>query len=125
MKLDEKFLYEPKCFEMLVSATGLLSGIQRRERIIAIAKRNIWLAARCKNTCINEEDDIVDWIIRRAHILFSKFNDIYAIAAMMELREYGELSRMLGIMITNGSYAHLHKDVWSLIQENERSISIR
>ena len=57
MKLDEKFLYEPKCFEMLVSATGLLSGIQRRERIIAIAKRNIWLAARCKNTCINEEDD--------------------------------------------------------------------
>lgn len=123
MKLDEKFLYEPKCFEMLVSATGLLSGIQRRERIIAIAKRNIWLAARCKNTCINEEDDIVDWIIRRAHILFSKFNDIYAIAAMMELREYGELSRMLGIMVTNGSYAHLHKDVWSLIQENERSIS--
>ena len=123
MKLDDNFLYEPRFFDMLVSSTGLLSGEQRKERIIKIAKKNIWLAARCKNTCINEEGDIVEWLIRRAKFIYSNFHDIHAIAALVELREYGELSLLLDIMVKNPAYANLHKDVFLLIQKNERSVS--
>ena len=123
MKIDERFLYDPKYFEMLLSSAGLLSGDKRRERILTIAKKNIWLAARCVNTCVYEDESVIDWIIHRAIFIYSKFHDIHAIAALLELREYGELSIMLDLMIKNSTYNNLHKDIWLLLQNDERSIS--
>ena len=123
MKIDERFLYDPRYFEMLLSSAGLLSGDERKERILTIAKKNIWLAARCVNTCVYEDDSVIDWIIHRAIFIYSKFKDIHAIAALLELREYGELSVMLDLMIKNSTYNNLHKDIWLLLQNDERSIS--
>lgn len=121
--LIDDLIYKPNCFEMLVSSAGLLSGDKRKERILTIAKKNIWLAARCIHTCVYEDEDVIDWIIRRAIIIYSNFHDIHAIAALLELREYGELSIMLDLMVKNSAYNNLHKDIWLLLQNDERSIS--
>lgn len=123
MKLDESFLYNPKCFEMLISSTGLLTGDQRKERIKTIGRKNIWLAAKCKNTCVNEEQEIVDWIILRANAVYSKFHDIHAIAALLELGEYGVICILLGLTTKKIQYNCIPKDILALLMENERSIS--
>ena len=86
--MDINYLYTPKYFDMLVSSTGQLSGDKRFRRIIEIGKKNIWLAAKCKNTCVKEEPEIVDWIIRRCSILYQYFSDLQSIVALFELREY-------------------------------------
>lgn len=123
MKLNEKLLYNPKCFDMLISSTGLLSGRQRKERIIEIGKKNIWLAAKCKNTCVNDEQEIVDWILIRANVVYSQFHDVHAIAALMELREYGALCVLLGILTNYKKHNSVPKGIHKLLVENERSIS--
>lgn len=123
MEISERYLYNPKYFDMLVSSAGQLSGNERRKRIIEIAQKNIWLAARCIHTSVNIDDYVTDWIIRRAMLVYSKFHDLHAIASLLELREYGELSVMLDILVNNKGYNDLHKDIFALIDNDERSIS--
>ena len=100
--MDINYLYTPKYFDMLVSSTGQLSGDKRFRRIVEIGEKNIWLAAKCKNTCVNEEPEIVDWIIRRCSILYQKFSDLQSIIALFELREYGVLGHLLGLVYKKG-----------------------
>lgn len=100
--MDINYLYTPKYFDMLVSSTGQLSGDKRFRRIIEIGKKNIWLAAKCKNTCVKEEPEIVDWIIRRCSILYQYFSDLQSIVALFELREYGALGHLLGLVNKKG-----------------------
>ena len=120
MKLDDFYICQPRYFEMLISATGLLSNADRVERIKSIAKRNIWLAARCKNTCVNEENEIEEWLIRRCVLLYQKFEDIQAIVALFELREYGIISDIFGILTKSGG---LTKDIIKLWEDCDQSMS--
>lgn len=120
MKLDDYYICQPRYFEMLISATGILPNTDRTERIKCIAKRNIWLAARCKNTCVNEECEIVDWLIRRCVLLYKKFEDIQAIIALFELHEYGILSDLFGITTKTGG---LTKDIIMLWEDSDQSMS--
>ena len=96
MDFPTSFLYNPQYFDVIVRATGLLSGNQRFERIKEVASKNIWLAARCKNTCVSEEQEIVDWLIIRSSLLYNRFNDIQAIIALMELKEWGVILSFFG-----------------------------
>ena len=100
--MDNKFLYTPKYFDMLISSAGQLSGEKRYRRVIEIGKKNIWLAAKCKNTCVKEETEIVDWIILRSSILYRKFGDLQSLVALFELREYGVLGYLLGFVNKKG-----------------------
>ena len=88
MKVVKHFLETPNYFNMLVCSTGLLSGEERFNRIKDIAKRNIWLAARCKNSCVNDEEEVVNWLVLRCEALYAKFRTKTALAALMELGEY-------------------------------------
>lgn len=110
--MDNIFLYTPKYFDMLISSAGQLSGEKRYRRVIEIGKKNIWLAARCKNTCVKEETEIVDWIIRRSSILYEKFGDLQSLIALFELREYGVLGYLLGLVNKKGE---LNKIIVKLI----------
>ena len=100
--MDDIFLYTPKYFDMLISSAGLLSGEKRYRRVVEIGTKNIWLAAKCKNTCVKEETEIVDWIIRRSSLLYGKFGDLQSLVALFELREYGVLGYLLGLINKNG-----------------------
>lgn len=120
MKLDKHYICEPRYFEMLISATGILSNTDRIDRIKSIAQHNIWLAARCKNTCVNEESDIVDFLIRRCFLLYERFEDIQAIIALFELREYGILSDIFGLSTKT---RWLPMDIRMLWNANDQSLS--
>lgn len=97
MIIDNRFLETPSYFNMVVRSTGLLCGEERFCRIKEIAQRNIWLAARCKKSCVNEEEEIVDWLIHRCETLYTKFQVKLALVALMELGEYGAFSYLLNI----------------------------
>ena len=97
MSVPVSYLYNPQYFDVVVRATGLLSGKNRFERIKEVARKNIWLAAKCKNTCVAEEQEIVDWLILRCTSLYKKFNDIQAVIALMELKEWGVILSFFGI----------------------------
>lgn len=97
---------------MLISSAGQLSGEKRYRRVIEIGKHNIWLAARCKNTCVKEETELVDWIIRRSSNLYEKFGDLQSLVALFELREYGVLGYLLGLVNKKGE---LNKTVVKLL----------
>lgn len=86
--MDTKFFYEEKYFDMIISSCGLLSGELRLNRIKEIAKHNVWLAARCKNSCVNEEEELVDILILKCANFIKNFNDIQSIIALLELEEY-------------------------------------
>ena len=115
MKIDKQFLTESKYFDMIVSGTGQLSGEMRSERIREIGKQNIWLAARCKTTCVKEETEVLDWIILRCSALYRKFNDLQSIIALFELREYGILAVLFGL--TNKKNM-INRDIQLLIDNN-------
>lgn len=115
MKIDKHFLYEPKYFDMIVSSTGQLSGEMRSERIREIGKQNIWLAARCKTTCVKEEAEVSDWIILRCSALYRKFNDLQSIVALFELREYGILAVLFGLTNANNV---INKNIKLLIDKD-------
>ena len=110
--MDSQFLYMPKYFDMLISSAGQLSGEKRYRRVIEIGKKNIWLAAKCKNTCVKEEAEIVDWIIYRCSILYRKFGDLQSLITLFELREYGVLGYLLGLVNKRGE---LNKIITKLI----------
>lgn len=109
-----RFAQDSRFFNMLVSSCGLLSDEERFQRIKEIGKYNIWLAARCKNTCVKEEQEITDWIIRRCDNLYSLCEDLQALMALFELREYGVLSALMGILTKKSEYNYLHKDIAAL-----------
>lgn len=106
MNIDTHFFYTPKYFDMLVSSTGQLSDKKRFHRIIEIGKKNIWLAARCKNTCVNEEPEVVDWIVLRCSLLYRKFEDIQSLVALFEIKEFGVLALLLGLTNSRGQVNH-------------------
>ena len=95
MEIDSSFITTPKYFNMLVSATGQLSGDERLNRIKRIGKYNPWLAARCINTCVREEIEAEDWLILRCVSLYEKFEDIQSLAALFELHEYAIICDIL------------------------------
>jgi len=89
------FYTNPKFFEVVIRATGLLSGVERTNRIKQIAKKNIWLASCCKNSCVNQEEEIIDWLIIRCSRVFLKFGDLQFLIALFEIGEYKVIGYLL------------------------------
>lgn len=88
MTLDA-LLSSPKYYSAIIRSTGLLSGQEREERIRQLLGANVWLAARCKNTCVLEEESILDAILIQCASLYEKQQDALAIVALLELGEVG------------------------------------
>lgn len=101
MQINSSFITTPKYFNMLISATGQLSGNERLIRIKRIGQYNPWLAAKCINTCVNEETEIEDWLILRCVSLYRKFGDLQSLAALFELQEYAIICDVLDINVKN------------------------
>ena len=95
--LEDKYVVESKYFNMVISSCGLLEGEKRMQRIQQIAKKNIWLAARCKNTCVKEEEELVNWLIQRCETLYRHYHVLMALPALMELGEYSAFCYLVGI----------------------------
>lgn len=95
--LEVKYVLESKYFNMVISSCGLLEGEKRMQRIQQIALKNIWLAARCKNTCVKEEEELVNWLIQRCEVLYKRYHVLMALPALMELGEYSAFCYLLGI----------------------------
>lgn len=93
--IQDTYFSDSKYFELIRRGTGLLNGVRRFERIKGIALINIILAARCKNTCIDYEDEICDFIIENAKEKIIKYDDPASIVAILELGEYLELGGIL------------------------------
>ena len=75
--IPENYFSDPKYFEIVRRATGLLNDSeQRTKRIIHIASHHILLAARCKNTCVDDEPELVQFLISQAEIDAKKFNQV-------------------------------------------------
>ena len=104
-------MYDPKYFDMLVSSTGQLSGIDRRNRIIEIGLKNIWLAARCTNTSIYKDPKVTDWIINRCQVLYSTFHDLQALVALLEMQEIEIFAILLDIRINKKRISKKIKDI--------------
>lgn len=120
MKINERYLYDPKYFDMLVSSSGQLSGIDRRDRIIEIGLKNIWLAARCTNTSIYRDPIVIDWIINRCRVLYTKFNDLQALVALLEIQEYEIVAIILDLPIMTKAVS---RPIKRLLLNNNTSIS--
>lgn len=86
--MNTDYFHKDKYFDMVISACGLRSGKDRIDLIREIMQHNIWLAAKCKNTCINEEEEIVDEIILKCADMIEKSKDALSIIALLELEEY-------------------------------------
>lgn len=82
-------LSSPKYYSAIIRSTGLLSGHEREERIRQLLCANVWLAARCKNTCVLEEESILDSILIQCASLFEENQDALSIVALLELGEIG------------------------------------
>ena len=87
----ESLLGNPKYHSAIIRSTGLLSGQERMDRIKTVLERNVWLAARCKNTCVLEEDAVTDLILLKCASLFEERQNPLAIVALLELGEVGVL----------------------------------
>ena len=94
MNLDY-LLSNPRYYSAIIRSTGLLSGQERKERILSLIDKNIWLAARCKNTCVLEEEDITDEIINQCAKFFRKDRDVLSLVALLELGEMGVILFLL------------------------------
>lgn len=88
MNLDY-LLSNPRYYSAIIRSTGLLSGQSRKERVLSLIDKNIWLAARCKNTCVLEEEDITDEMLKKCAELFWKDKDVLSLVALLELGEIG------------------------------------
>ena len=116
-------LSDPKYNSAIIRSTGLLSGKDREERIINLLEHNVWLAAKCKNTCILEEDSITDLILLKCAALYKERQDPLSLVALMELGEAGVFCHLLNLGIrlaykiyneSNQSVAH----IFSILGEN-------
>jgi len=93
--LKNDYYINPKYFEVVIRATGLLSGSNREQRIKEITRKNIWLASKCKRSNVNEEEEITNFIILRCYTLINIFSDVQAIISLLELKEYYVLAYIL------------------------------
>lgn len=88
-----------KYFEMIRRATGLLDSEQRENRIKDIAEHNILLAAQCKVTCVDEEIELVDFLITIAEREAISFDNpklsINGLIALIELDCYDNFIKIL------------------------------
>ena len=96
MKL-QYLLHNSKHHSAIICATGLLSGEKRTERIKTILEENVWLAAKCKNTCVLEEEEITDAILLKCGQLYNKTGDVLSLVALLELGEIGVFAYLLNI----------------------------
>jgi Pentatricopeptide repeat domain len=93
--IPSQYFSNPKYFELVRRGTGLLQEKYRDERIKQIASSNLILAARCKNTCIDDEDKICNFIISLAYSKIVKDGDAASIIALLELGEFMILGDIL------------------------------
>jgi len=97
--IPTQYYTNPKYFEMIRRATGLLDSKQRENRIKEIAEHNILLAAQCKVTCVDEESELVNFLIKTAEkeaICFDKPQlSINGLIALVELDCYDNFIKIL------------------------------
>ncbi len=99
----------PQYYPTLIRSTGLLSGEERERRVSQLIDINIWLAAKCKNTCVLAEEAITNAIILNCISLFESEHDSLAIVALLELRSIIVVCRLshvnerIGLLLNNDS----------------------
>lgn len=95
--LFNELLHNPKYYSAVIRSTGLLSGKAREDRIQVLLEENVWLAAKCKNTCVLEEDKIVDAIILKCAKIYEEEGSALPLVALLELGEVGVFSYLLDL----------------------------
>jgi hypothetical protein len=97
--IPTEYYTNPKYFEMIRRATGLLDSEQREKRIKKIAEHNILLAAQCKVTCVDEEFELVNFLTKIAEkdaIYFDKPKlSMNGLIALIELDCYDNFIKLL------------------------------
>ncbi len=90
----EYLFSNPQYYPTIIRSTGLLSGEDRAQRINLLLGINVWLAARCKNTCVLKEELITSKIVLECKTSYENTHDPVAIIALLEL---GEISTVCSL----------------------------
>lgn len=98
MKAEDYYL-DPKYFETIVRATGLIPSSDRISRIKSIAEYNILLACSCKKTSIKEEPSLTKFLVKKCKDeirFYKKLNKSYAgLLSLVVIEEYVEASKII------------------------------
>jgi len=88
---------DPVWAEVISLYSGLFENKEdRKEFIIDISKTNLILAADCKSTSLEEEDEILDYIILNCAQRFKNHGEAAAIFTLIKLEEYFIIDILLG-----------------------------
>jgi hypothetical protein len=125
--IPENYFSDPKYFEVVRRSTGLLDSERRNKRIIYIASHNILLAARCKNTCVDDELELVQFLISQAEIDAKKFNQVETSAngflALLELNCHTRIVDLLVLNIDSRNKQH-NKIFMEIFKTDDISVNL-
>jgi len=66
IKITTEMLHNPRWYETIMLKSGNLEGDERISFIDRISEQNLYLAAKCKNSSFEQEQDLVKRLLRKA-----------------------------------------------------------